>query len=92
MLNLVTGPKLCDYIGNKVQENSGRQIRREIKEGQLGEKVGENLGEKVGEKTGEKVGESVGEIHKLNLGPWWEVNILSKFQFPISYGFGVKAF
>ena len=50
-----------------MQENSGRQIRREIKRGQLGEKVGEKLGEKVGEKTGEKVGESLGEIHKLNL-------------------------
>ena len=50
-----------------MQENSGRQIRREIKGGQLGEKVGEKLGEKVGEKTGEKVGESLGEIHKLNL-------------------------
>ena len=48
---------------NKVQENSGRQIRREIKGGQLGEKVGKKLGEKVGEKTGEKVG----DIHKLNL-------------------------
>jgi hypothetical protein len=42
-----------------VQENSGRQIRREIKGGQLGEKVGE--------KTGEKVGESLGEIHKLKV-------------------------
>ena len=50
-----------------MQENSGRQIRREIKEGQLGEKVGKKLGEKVGEKTGEKVGESLGEIHKLKL-------------------------
>ena len=29
-LNLVTGPDLWDYIGNKVQENSGRQFRREI--------------------------------------------------------------
>ena len=67
MLNLVTGPKLRDYIGNKVQENSGRQIRRETKGGQLGEKVGEKLGEKMGEKTGEIVGESLGEIHKLNL-------------------------
>ena len=67
LLNLVTGPKLLDYIGNKVQENSGRQIKREIKGGQLGEKVGEKLGEKVGEKTGEKVGESLEEIHKLNL-------------------------
>ena len=63
----MTGPEVCDYIGIKVQENSGRQIRREIKGGQLGEKVGEKLGEKVGEKTGEKVGESLGEIHKLNL-------------------------
>ena len=51
-----------------MQENSGRQIRREIKGGQLGEKVGEKLGEKVGEKTGEKVGEGL-EIHKLNLCP-----------------------
>ena len=51
-----------------MQENSGRQIRREIKRGQLGEKVGKKLGKKVGEKTGEKVGESLGEIHKLNLG------------------------
>ena len=50
-----------------MQENSGRQIRREIKGGQLGEKVDKELGEKVGEKTGEKVGESLGEIHKLNL-------------------------
>jgi hypothetical protein len=58
LLNLVTGPKLRDYIGNKVQENSGRQLRRGIKGGQLGEKVGEKLGEKVAEKTGEKVGES----------------------------------
>ena len=56
-----------DYIGNKVQENSGRQIMREIKGGQLGEKVGEKSGEKMEEKTGEKVGESLGEIHKLNL-------------------------
>ena len=48
-------PKLWDYTGNKVQENRGRRIRREIKGGQLGEKVGEKLGEKVGEKTGEKV-------------------------------------
>ena len=54
-----------------MQENSGRQTRREIKGGQLGEKVGEKLGEKVGEKTGEKVGESLGEIHKLNLCPSW---------------------
>ena len=52
-----------------MQENNGRQIRREIKGGQLGEKVGEKLGEKDGEKTGEKVGESLGEIHKLNLCP-----------------------
>ena len=50
-----------------MQENSGNQIRTEIKGGQLGEKVGEKLGEKVEEKTGEKVGESLGEIHKLNL-------------------------
>ena len=50
-----------------MQENSGRQIRREIKGGLLGEKVGEKLGEKVREKTGEKVGESLGEIHKINL-------------------------
>ena len=46
-----------------MQENSGRQIRREIKVGQLGERVGK----KVAEKTGEKVGESLGEIDKLNL-------------------------
>jgi len=52
-----------------VQKNSGRQIRREIKGGHLGEKVGKKLGEKMGEKTGEKVGESLGEIHKLNLVP-----------------------
>ena len=50
-----------------LQDNSGRQIRREIKGGPLGEKVGEKLGENVGEKTGEKVGESLGDIHKLNL-------------------------
>ena len=50
-----------------MQENSGRQIRREIKVGQLGERVGKKVGEKVGEKTGEKVGESLGEIDKLNL-------------------------
>ena len=55
------------YWQKKVQENSVRQIRREIKGGQSGKKVGEKLGEKVGEKTGEKVGESLGEIHKLNL-------------------------
>ena len=66
-MNLVTGPELWDYIGNKVQKNSGRQIRREIKGGYLGEKVGKKLGEKMGEKTGEKVGESLGEIHKLKL-------------------------
>ena len=42
-----------------MQDNSGRQIRRELKGGQLGEKVGE--------KTGEEVKESLGEIHKLNL-------------------------
>ena len=47
-----------------MQENSWRQIRREIKGGQLGEKVGEKFREKRGEKTGEKVGESLGEIHK----------------------------
>ena len=52
-----------------MQENSGRQIWREIKGGQLGKKVGEKLGEKVGEKTEKKVGESLGEIHKLNLCP-----------------------
>jgi len=52
-----------------VQKNSGRQIRREIKGGHLGEKVGKKLGEKMGEKTGEKVGESLGEIHKLKLCP-----------------------
>ena len=52
-----------------MQENSGRQIRREIKGGQLGERVGKKVGEKVGEKTGEKVGESLGEIDKLNLCP-----------------------
>ena len=69
LLNLVTSPELWDYIGNKVQENSGRQIRREMMGGQLGKKVGEKLGEKVGEKPGEKVGESLGEIHKLNLCP-----------------------
>ena len=45
LLNLVTGPKSWDYIGNKVQENSG---------GQLGEKVGEKLGEKVGERQERK--------------------------------------
>ena len=50
-----------------MQKNSGRQIRREIKGGHLGEKVGKKLGEKMGEKTGEKVGESLGEIHKLKL-------------------------
>ena len=50
-----------------MQENSGKQIRREMKVGQLGENVGEKLGEKVGEKTWEKVGESLGGIHKLNL-------------------------
>ena len=50
-----------------MQENSGRQIRREINVGQLGERVGKKVGEKVGEKTGEKVGESLGEIDKLNL-------------------------
>ena len=50
-----------------MEESSGRQIRREIKGGQLGEKVGKKLGEKGGEKTGEKVGKSLGEIHKLNL-------------------------
>ena len=50
-----------------MQENSGRQIRREINGGQLGEKVGKKLGENVREKTGEKVGESLGGIHKLNL-------------------------
>ena len=50
-----------------MQENSGRQKRREIKGGQLGEKVGKKLGETVGEKTEEKVGESLEEIHKLNL-------------------------
>ena len=50
-----------------MQENSGRQIRREIKVGQLGEKVGKKLGEKVVEKTGEIVGESLEEIHKLDL-------------------------
>ena len=48
-----------------MQENSGRQIRREIKGGQLGERVGKKVGEKVGEKTGEKVGESLGEIDKV---------------------------
>ena len=48
-----------------MQDNSGRQIRREIKGGKLGEKVGK----KVGEMTGEKVGESLGEINKLNLCP-----------------------
>ena len=52
-----------------MQENSGRQIWREIKGGQLGKKVGEKMGEKVGKKTGEKVGKSLGEIHKLNLVP-----------------------
>ena len=50
-----------------MQENSGRQIRKEIKGGELDEKVGEKAGEKMGEKTGEKVGESLGEIDKLNL-------------------------
>ena len=50
-----------------MQENSGRQIRREIKGGQLGDRVGKKVGEKVGEKTGEKVGESLGDIDKLNL-------------------------
>ena len=45
-----------------MQENSGRQVRSEIKGGQLGERVAK----KVGEKTGEKVGESFGEIDKLN--------------------------
>ena len=52
-----------------MQDNSGGQIRREIKGGQLGERVGKKVGEKVGEKTGEKVGESLGEIDKLNLCP-----------------------
>ena len=46
---------------------SGRQIKREIKGGQLGERVGKKVGEKVVKKTGEKVGESLGEIDKLNL-------------------------
>ena len=50
-----------------MQDNSGRQIRREINGGQLGEKVVEKVAEKVGEKTGEKVGESLGEIDKLKL-------------------------
>ena len=54
-----------------MQKNSGRQIKKEIKWGQLGEKVGEKVGEKtrekVGEKTRERVGESLGEIDKLNL-------------------------
>ena len=50
-----------------MQENSGIQIRREIKGGQLGDKVGKKVGEKVGENTGAKVGESLGEVHKLNL-------------------------
>ena len=50
-----------------MQENSGRQIMRELKVGQLGERVGKKVGEKVEEKTGEKVGESLGEIDKLNL-------------------------
>ena len=67
MLNIVTGPDFRDYIGNKVPENSGSKIRREIKGEQLGEKVSEKLGEEMGEKTEEKVGESLGEIHKLNL-------------------------
>ena len=30
-LNVVTGPELWDYIGNKVQDNSGREIKGEIK-------------------------------------------------------------
>ena len=50
-----------------MQENGWRQIREEIKEGQLGERVGKKVGEKVGKKTEEKVGESLGEIDKLNL-------------------------
>ena len=61
-----------------MQENSGRQIRRETKGGQLGEKVGEKLGEKVGEKTEEKVGGSLGEIHKLNLCLVFSLNSVAK--------------
>ena len=57
-----------------MQKNSGRQIRREIKGGHLGEKEGKKLGEKMGEKTGEKVGESLGEIHKLKLCRTYEVS------------------
>ena len=52
-----------------MQENSERQIWREIKGGQSGKKVAEKMGEKVGKKTGEKVGKSLVEIHKLNLVP-----------------------
>ena len=29
-MNPVTDQKILDYIGNKVEENMGRQIRREI--------------------------------------------------------------
>ena len=56
-----------------MHENSGRQISKEIKGGQLGEKVDKKLGEKVVEKKGEKVGESLGEIHKLSLCHMWYV-------------------
>ena len=50
-----------------MQKNSGRQIRRKIKGGQLRDKVGKKVGEKVGDKVGEKLGESLREIDKLNL-------------------------
>ena len=54
---------LVDYICNKVQANSGRQIRRKF----FGKNWGKKVGEKVGEKTGENVGDSLREIDKLNL-------------------------
>ena len=66
-----------------MQKNSGRQIRREIKGGHLGEKVGKKLGEKMGEKTGEKVGESLGEIHKLKLCPLDHMIIITGQRFKV---------
>ena len=61
-----------------MQENSGKQIRREIKGGQLKDNMGEKLGEKVVEKTGDKMGDSLGEIHKLNLCLWGEKSLYKR--------------
>ena len=63
LLNLVTGHLLLDNIGNKVQENSGRQIRSEI----WGDNWKKKGREKAGEKTVDNVEESLGEIYKLNI-------------------------